>query len=362
MPIVAHNDLPTFQRLRQEGQTILAPGRARHQTIRELHIGVLNMMPDAALAATERQFFRLVGESNPIAQFYMHPFTLQELPRGEQAREHIERYYDSFEQIREEGLDALIITGANVTHPDLSQEPFWEPLRSVFDWAQENVTSVLCSCLATHAAMQFHHGQKRRALPAKCWGVFPHRVIQANHPLVNDVNTQFDVPHSRFNNISAAQFREAGLHVLVESVDAGVHLAVSADGIRVVYFQGHPEYDTVSLLKEYKREVQRFAAGECGAYPPFPENYLKPREQAILNEYRLRLATAQTAGKPAPEFPERLVAGRIDNTWHDAAEGIVGNWIGLVYQLTHEERKLPFMDGVDLRNPLGLDWITVSDS
>ena len=362
MPIVAHNDLPTFQRLRQEGQTILAPGRARHQTIRELHIGVLNMMPDAALAATERQFFRLVGESNPIAQFYMHPFTLQELPRGEQAREHIERYYDSFEQIREEGLDALIITGANVTHPDLSQEPFWEPLRSVFDWAQENVTSVLCSCLATHAAMQFHHGQKRRALPAKCWGVFPHRVIQANHPLVNDVNTQFDVPHSRFNNISAAQFREAGLHVLVESVDAGVHLAVSADAIRVVYFQGHPEYDTVSLLKEYKREVQRFAAGECGAYPPFPENYLKPREQAILNEYRLRLATAQTAGKPAPEFPERLVAGRIDNTWHDAAEGIVGNWIGLVYQLTHEERKLPFMDGVDLRNPLGLDWITVSDS
>ena len=362
MPIVAHNDLPTFQRLRQEGQTILAPGRARHQTIRELHIGVLNMMPDAALAATERQFFRLVGESNPIAQFYMHPFTLQELPRGEQAREHIERYYDSFEQIREEGLDALIITGANVTHPDLSQEPFWEPLRSVFDWAQENVTSVLCSCLATHAAMQFHHGQKRRALPAKCWGVFPHRVIQANHPLVNDVNTQFDVPHSRFNNISAAQFREAGLHVLVESAEAGVHLAVSADGIRVVYFQGHPEYDTVSLLKEYKREVQRFAAGECGAYPPFPENYLKPREQAILNEYRLRLATAQTAGKPAPEFPERLVAGRIDNTWHDAAEGIVGNWIGLVYQLTHEERKLPFMDGVDLRNPLGLDWITVSDT
>ena len=89
-------NLPTFQRLRQEGQTILAPGRALHQTIRELHIGVLNMMPDAALAATERQFFRLVGESNPIAQFYMHPFTLQELPRGEQARAHIERYYDSF--------------------------------------------------------------------------------------------------------------------------------------------------------------------------------------------------------------------------------------------------------------------------
>ena len=360
MPIVAHNDLPTFQRLRQEGQTILKPGRAQHQTIRELHIGVLNMMPDAALAATERQFFRLVGESNPIAQFYMHPFTLQALPRGEQARAHIEAYYDSFEQICSEGLDALIITGANVSHPDLSQETFWEPLREVFDWAQENVTSVLCSCLATHAAMQFQHGQKRSALPAKRWGVFPHRVIRTTHPLVNDVNTKFDVPHSRFNNISAAQFQAANLHVLVESVAAGVHLAVSADGFRVVYFQGHPEYDTVSLLKEYKREVNRFAAGECSSYPPFPENYFKPREQAILNEYHQRLAAAQAGGNPAPEFPEQLVAGHIDNTWHDAAEGIVGNWIGLVYQLTHEQRKLPFMDGVDPHNPLGLDWIAGS--
>jgi homoserine O-succinyltransferase len=357
MPIVAHNDLPTFQRLRQEGQTILDPDRAAHQTIRELHIGVLNMMPDAALAATERQFFRLVGESNPIAQFYLHPFTLQELPRGEQARAHIERYYDSFEQIRAEGLDALIITGANVTHPDLSQEPFWGPLREVFDWAAGNVTSVLCSCLATHAAMQFQHGQKRSALPAKRWGVFPHRVIQPAHPLVNDVNTQFDVPHSRFNDISAAQFRAAGLHVLVESAEAGVHLVVSGDGLRVVYFQGHPEYDTVSLLKEYKRELQRFAAGERHDYPPFPDNYFKPRERAILDEYGQRLIAARAADAPAPGFPEQLVAGRIDNTWHDAAEGIVGNWIGLVYQLTHEQRNLPFMDGVDPHNPLGLDWI-----
>ncbi len=360
MPIVAHSDLPTFERLRQEGQTILEPGRAMHQSIRELHIGVLNMMPDAALAATERQFFRLVGESNPIAQFYMHPFTLQDLPRGEQARAHIEHYYDSFEQIRAEGLDALIITGANVSHPDLSQEPFWEPLREVFDWAQDNVTSVLCSCLATHAAMQFQHGQKRGPLPAKRWGVFPHRVIRTTHPLVNDVNTQFDVPHSRFNNVSAAQFREAGLHVLVESVEAGVHLAVSPDGLRVVYFQGHPEYDTVSLLKEYKREVQRFAAGERGTYPPFPDNYIKPREQAVLNEYRLRLAAAQAAGEPVPEFPEQLVAGHLDNTWHDTAEAIVGNWIGLVYQLTHAQRNLPFMDGVDPDNPLGLDWISAA--
>jgi homoserine O-succinyltransferase len=226
----------------------------------------------------------------------------------------------------------------------------------VVDWACENVTSVLCSCLATHAVMHFHHGQPRRPLPAKRWGVFPHRVKLLHHPLVNDVNTQFDVPHSRFNDISRAQFEAAGLHVLAESEAAGVHLAVSADGVRVVYFQGHPEYDTVSLLKEYKREVLRYAAGDRPDYPPLPEHYLKPREQAILDEFRQRVESARRSGSEPPAFPEALVAGRIDNTWHDTAEGIVGNWMGLVYQLTHHERKRPFMEGIDPHNPLGMDF------
>ena len=113
MPLVAHNELPTFERLKQEGQIILPSDRALHQDIRELHVGLLNMMPDAALAATERQFFRLVGESNPIAQFYMHPFTLPEIPRGATAQAHVDKHYESFDKIRREGLDALIVTGAN---------------------------------------------------------------------------------------------------------------------------------------------------------------------------------------------------------------------------------------------------------
>ena len=183
-----------------------------------------------------------------------------------------------------------------------------------------------------------------------------HRVVDTSHPLVNDVNTRFDVPHSRWNAITRQQFDAAGLHVLAES-EVGVHLATSPDGFRFVFFQGHPEYDTVSLLKEYKREVSRYANGERSDYPPFPDNHFRLREQAILDEYRLRLEAAREAGDPVPAFPEQLVASRIDNTWHDTAEGIVGNWIGLVYQLTHEQRKLPFMDGVDPANPLGLDWI-----
>ena len=125
----------------------------------------------------------------------------------------------------------------------------------------------------------------------------------------------------------------------------------------MVFFQGHPEYDTVSLLKEYKREVMRYAAGECEDYPPFPDNFFPEREQAVLLEYRLHLQTALKNGLDMPEFPEQLVSMRLNNTWHDTAEGIVANWIGLVYQLTHEQRNLPFMDGVDPENPFGLDWI-----
>src|SRR5512135_3514776 len=131
MPLVAHNDLPTFDRLKQEGVTVLSAERAFHQEIRELHIGLLNMMPDAALAATERQFFRLVGEANPIAQFWVHPFTLPELPRSPEATAYIERYYEPLDRIMADGLDALIITGANVTGHDLSKQAFWEPLIKV---------------------------------------------------------------------------------------------------------------------------------------------------------------------------------------------------------------------------------------
>ena len=354
MPIVAHSDLPTFERLRQEGEAILEPSRALQQDIRELHIGLLNMMPDAALAATERQFFRLVGESNQIAQFYVHPFTVPQLPRSDEGRAYTERYYESFEQIRREGLDALIITGANVTQPNLAAEPFWEPLIEVIDWAYNNVTSTLCSCLATHAVMQFLHDKKRYRLPAKRWGVYRHRVVHRTHPLVNDVNTRFDVPHSRYNEISREQFEQAGLHVLVESEDAGVHLAVSDDYFRIVYFQGHPEYDTISLLKEYKREINRFVAGARPDYPPMPDNYFTLQTQAILDEYKYQLLSARQKQQSIPPFPESLIVSRLDNTWHDTAEAVINNWIGIVYQITNSDRKLPFMEGVNPNDPLSL--------
>jgi len=354
MPLVAHNQLPAFQRLLGEGIKVLEPDAALHQDIRELHIGLLNMMPDAALAATERQFFRLIGESNPIAQFYVHPFTLDAIPRSAKAQAHIDEYYESFEEIKAQGLDALIITGANVIGAELSNQAFWEPLIEVADWAHENVTSTLCSCLATHAVLEFRYKKKRVAQEKKKWGVFEHLVTDKSHPLVIDINTRFDVPHSRWNDVSRSQFESANLKILAEGKDNCVHLATSADGFRTVFFQGHPEYDTVSLLKEYKREVLLYIEGHIKDYPPFPENYFGIQSSAILREYMSHVQSAVNSDIDVPEFPEGLIASSLDNTWHDTAGEVVGNWVGLVYQLTHSDRKKPYMDDVDMRNPLGL--------
>lgn len=352
MPLVANSNLPSFTRLSEEGETVISREHALHQDIRELHIGLLNMMPDKALEATERQFLRLVGESNQIAQFYVYPFTLKEIQRGEEGRAHIERHYLDVDAIKSQGLDALIITGANVVGAELSAQSFWKPLKEITAWAYENVTSTLCSCLATHALLEFRYGLKRRPLPEKRWGVYPHRVVDKTHPLVTGVNTRFDVPHSRFNQVDRAQFEQAGLEILVESEEAGVHLAVSEDGFRIVFSQGHPEYDANSLMKEYKREVGRYIFEGLEVYPQVPENYFGVGNTAILEEYRDRVILARRRGDPPPQFPEHLVVPTLDNTWHDSAEAVINNWIGKVYQLTDIVRRKPFREGVDPNNPL----------
>ena len=141
MPIVANTGLPSFERFHREGGDVLSLERAGAQDIREMHIGLMNNMPDAALEPTERQFLRLVGGCNRIAQFHIYPFSPPDVSRGEAAQAHIEKYYYDFDQLREEGLDALIVTGANPVCEQLPDEEFWNPMCEVLDWAVEQVTS-----------------------------------------------------------------------------------------------------------------------------------------------------------------------------------------------------------------------------
>ncbi len=354
MPLVAHSTLPTFEHLRRQGQEILTLEHAIHQDIRELHIGFLNMMPDAALTVTEQQFMRLMGSCNQIAQFYVHPFSIPGLPRSAETQTYIDRYYESFARLQEDGLDALVITGANVANPTLEQEPFWKPLQEVIAWAMQSTTSVLCSCLATHALMKQLYGISRQPLPRKKWGVYNHRVTQFRHPLLRNINTRFDAPHSRYNAITRAQLEAAGLTVLVEGEEGGVHMVVSPDQFRIIFFQGHPEYDYNSLLKEYKREVLRFIHGELDSYPPHPEHYFPDKAAAIADEYEQIVLASRASGTAIPPFPEKTLQRYVDNTWGDTGRALFNNWLGLVYQLTALDRKQPFAPGIDPHDPLGL--------
>lgn len=351
MPLIKNSPLPTFDRLIREGRQVLAPERANQQDIRELHIGFLNMMPDAALEAAERQFFRLIGESNRIVQIHLHPFTLPIVQRGEEAQAHIDKYYEPLEKIKADGLDALVITGANEeTNPHVSDESFWGPLKDILAWAHENVTSTLCSCLASHAALTYSYGQPPMWRDDKRWGVYRHKVMDPEHPIVKGMNTVFDVPHSRYSEITRGQFEKAGMRILVESPEAGVHMATSKDGLRLICFQGHPEYDVFSLLKEYRREVQNYMTRARPDFPPFPEHYFDVRVQEIAAKYKNDVMDNKTD----EEFPEEEIQKMLDNTWADSARSAIGAWVGLVYQVTHVDRRKPFMDGVDPENPLGL--------
>ena len=193
----------------------------------------------------------------------------------------------------------------------------------------------------------------RTHLAQKQWGVYSHRIVDNGHPLLSNINTRFDTPHSRFNDVEREKMEAAGLHVLVASEEAGVLLAVSSDGLRFVYFQGHPEYDIVSLMKEYKREISRYLHRDRGDYPPFPDNYFSDEAQALLNDYKHDLIAADADGKTIPTYPEQEIVALLDNTWTDTGKALFNNWLGLVYQLTNRDRKLPHMSGVDPHDPLG---------
>jgi len=225
----------------------------------------------------------------------------------------------------------------------------WAPLKEVIDWAYENVASTIFACFACHFLMTHYHDQEPEWRKTKRLGVFPHRVLEREHPLVSGMSTKFDVIYSRYSEISRAQFDKAGMKTLVESAEAGVHTAISQDGFRQICFQGHPEYDMFSLLKEYKRDVGWYQDGTVSEYPAPPLNYFGPKSLALLEDMKAKIMAGEKA-----EFPEEELTGLIENTWADSARSMISSWIGHVYQVTNVDRTKQFMDGVDPNNPLGI--------
>lgn len=328
MPLLAHSHLPAFARLAAEGVPVVHPADWDGPVLR---VGLVNTMDDGAVEATERQFLRLLAAAVPDRGVELLPCGLPEVPRGPAARRHCDAHYLDLAALRAARPEALIVTGANVGEPDLDRLHCRASLREVIAWAGAEAPRTLYSCLATHAVLHYRHGRRRRALPAKRWGVYPHRLVQPAHPLVAGLADGLVVPHSRWNEVPADDFAAAGLEVLVvDAYDGGVHLAAGRDG-REVFLQGHPEYDPVSLPKEHKREVARYWAGQRDDYPAPPEHICGADGDAVLARHRERVLAARERGEIAlPPYPEAELRPRLRDAWRRDTARFLATWLASV--------------------------------
>ena len=329
MALVRHNDLAVYDRLLSEDLAVLAP-TAIDEALPSLNIAFLNMMPDAALHATERQFFRLLG-SNQNINCYIHPFHLDVLERSSSAQQYLQAHYQPLDKINDQQLDALVVTGANITQAKLSHELFWSDLDKLLNWSKLHLKSTLCSCLATHAAMQVYYDIARRHMGDKCWGVFEHHLVMPQHALVKGVAARVFMAHSRYNDVSAKDFENNNVEPIICSTRAGVQLAAEKD-LSVVYFQGHPEYDDISLLKEYKREVMRYLSLERADYPPVPENYFDAEAMLSAEQYKKSILALPKAAQLLEQFPESVLQRGIVNNWQATAQQVFSNWLDLLIE------------------------------
>ena len=340
MPFVRHRDISSWERLAAEGIEVLTTDDARQSQLPSVHIGFLNMMPDRALRATERQFLRLIAAAADDYLIYIHPFTVDGLSREDDALAYVEDFYDTFEMAKTIYMDGLVLTGANPGESKLEDEGFWPYFVEVIHWAESNVPSIMCSCLASHAILNELHGIERtRCIPSKRWGVYSHEVSESEHPLVAGIDPEFDAPRSHVFEMTTAQLETCGARVLASSAEADFHIAVGPDGFKWVYLQGHPEYDSFSLLKEYKREIGRYTAGVRDEYPEYPKYYLSGTAKQILDRYRITLLKDLEQGRTPAAFPESDVLPFIQDTWSKPGRIMFKNWIDSIVAQTLTDLK-----------------------
>ena len=323
MPLLRQaNATPSLERVAQAGVRVVD---SNPNSSLPLRIGLLNMMPDRALLATERQFFTLLG-SHETRYCAVSLFRVNGIPRQDDAtQEHMSTYYSDCRDIADAKLDALIVTGANVTEADLAHEVFWKDLTRVLQRADQDCLPVICSCLAAHASALVFHNIKRKHLIQKRWGIFRHTLRQS-HPLLEGLPQHIDMPHSRFNDISQQALEACGVQILIAG-DCGVQMAVEPDGRRI-YFQGHPEYESISLLKEYKREVVRYLVGEREDYPPVPENTFSPQALEQAEAFQRQVLKHEKKMECLEAFPEDALRNPTEPPWQKASRQIYRNWLG----------------------------------
>ncbi len=250
MPIRIPDALPARELLEAENIFTMTEYRAFHQDIRPLKVLILNLMPTKIV--TETQLLRKL--SNTPLQIQVELLQTASYVGHYTDPSHLDTFYTTFDEIKNQKYDGMIITGAPVENLEFDQVDYWEELCAIMDWTRTHVHSTLHICWGAQAGLFYHYGVPKHALRNKLFGVFPHRVLRPNSPLFRGFDDVFWVPHSRYTEVWESDIRAAeGLELLAVSEEAGVFAVKSRDN-RQFFLTGHPEYDPDTLSLEYQRD------------------------------------------------------------------------------------------------------------
>jgi len=296
MPIKIPNDLPAREVLEKERIPLIRADRAEHQDIRPLRIALLNLMPNKI--ATETQLLRVLG-ATPL-QIEMTLLRIGSHESKNTSKEHLLAFYQTWDEVKDQKFDALVVTGAPVEHLAFDDVTYWPELQEIFDWAKTHVYSSFFICWGAQAALNYYHGVPKHDVPAKRFGVYHHRILTPFHPLIAGFDDSFPVPVSRHTEIRLEDAgKVADLEILAEADETGLCLAYEPQARRVYMFN-HLEYDAETLKGEYDRDA---AAGMNTA---LPHNY----------------------------FPQNNPQKAPPITWRAHRTLLFSNWINMVYQGT----------------------------
>ncbi|AGI47647.1 homoserine O-succinyltransferase [Thermoplasmatales archaeon BRNA1] len=297
MPIKVPNDLPAATVLEEENLFVMRQDRADTQDIRPLEIIVLNLMPTKV--ETEIQIMRLL--SNTPLQINVTLLQMSTHVSKNISQEYLDKFYATFDEVKDRKWDGLIITGAPVENIDFSEVDYWDELCEIMDWSVKNVFSTMHICWGAQAGLYHHYGVDKYPLEEKMSGVFPHRALVGDDPLLRGCDDVFWFPHSRHTEVRARDIlKNPHLHIIAVSDEAGVGIVIS-EKANQVFITGHMEYDAKTLSYEYYRDLGR------GMNPHVPYHY----------------------------FPDDDPSRDPLMTWRSTANLIFGNWLNYyIYQNT----------------------------
>ena len=275
MPIKIQNDLPVKEILEKENLFVVDENRATHQDIRPLQLCILNLMPKKE--ETELQLLRML--SNTPLQIDVTFMRMSSHKSLNTAISHLQKFYYTFDELKSQRFDGLIITGAPVEKMEYEEVDYWPELCEVFAWSKTNVFSTFHICWGAQAGLYYHYGLQKKMLPQKLFGVYSHKVRHRREPLVRGFDDYFLIPHSRYTEVPARAIHGCkDLRILAESDEAGVLLCMSRNG-RKIFIMGHAEYDRNTLRDEYVRDARK------GLGTAIPVNYFPdddPEKKPLL--------------------------------------------------------------------------------